>query len=47
MAHSFTSEQLLSRWEDQREIKNLMGRMSQDYTLKKEGGMFAAYWSTR
>ena len=47
MAHSFTSEQLLSRWEDQREIKNLMGRMSQDYTLKKEGGMFAAYWSAR
>lgn len=47
MAKTFTSEELLSRWEDQREIKNLMGRLSQDYTLKKEGGMFRKYWSAR
>ncbi len=47
MARSFTAEELLSRWEDQREIKNLMGRLSQDYTLKKEGGIFKKYWSTR
>ena len=47
MAKCFTSEELLSRWEDQREIKNLMGRLSQDYTLKKEGEMFQKYWSDR
>ena len=47
MSHSAISERLLRRWEDQREIKNLMGRMSQDYTLKKEGSMFFSYWSQR
>ena len=47
MAKYFTSEELLSRWEDQRKIKNLMGRLSQDYTLKKEGEMFKKYWSDR
>lgn len=47
MARSFSTEERLSRWEDQREIKNLMGRLSQDYTLKKEGGMFEKFWSRR
>ena len=47
MGRTFDAEELLGRWEDQREIKNLMGRMSQDYTLKKEGGMFSKYWSGR
>ena len=47
MAKIFTAEEKLGRWEDQREIKNLMGRMSADYTLKKEAGMFENYWSTR
>ena len=47
MRKRFTKEELLDRWEDQREIKNLMGRLSQDYTLKKEAAMFAKYWSRR
>lgn len=47
MSKNFTPEELLGRWEDQREIKNLMGRMSQDYTLKEERRMFAKYWSKK
>lgn len=43
----FTPEQKLSRWEFQREIKNLMGRMSADYLLKLEKNMFKNYWSSR
>ncbi len=35
---TFTTEQLVERWEYLRAIMtNLMGRMSADYTLKKEG----------
>ncbi len=44
---TFTTEQLVTRWEQLRAIKNLMGRMSADYTLKKEGEMFEKYWSSR
>lgn len=44
---SFTTEQLVLRWEQLRAIKNLMGRMSADYTLKKEGEMYEKYWSRR
>lgn len=44
---TFTTEQLVTRWEQLRAIKNLMGRMSADYTLKKEGEMFGKYWSSR
>lgn len=40
-----TKEEKLSRWEDVREIKNLMGRMSADYVLKKEKRMPDRYWS--
>ena len=47
MTKIFTAEEKLGRWEDQREIKNLMGRMSADYTLKKEADMFENYWSCR
>ncbi len=41
------TEWLVERWEHLRAIKNLMGRMSADYTLKKEGQMFEKYWSRR
>lgn len=44
---TFTTEQLVDRWEHLRAIKNLMGRMSADYTLKKEGQMYEKYWSRR
>ena len=36
----------MDRWEDQREIKNLMARMiSQDYFFRREKDMYAKYWS--
>ncbi len=47
MAKKYSSDQLLDRWEDLREIKNLMGRMSADYCLKQEGEMYDRYWSQR
>lgn len=47
MKRVLTAEEKLSRWEDVREIKNLIGRMSTDYTLKEERGMFQKYWSRR
>lgn len=42
-----TTEALVTRWEQLRAIKNLMGRMSADYVLKKEGEMFETYWARR
>ncbi len=42
-----STEQMLTRWEQLRAVKNLMGRMSADYTLKKEGEMFETYWAQR
>lgn len=44
---TFSTEELVTRWEQLRAIKNLMGRMSADYVLKKEGGMFSKYWASR
>ena len=44
---NFSSQELLSRWEELREIKNLMGRLSHDYVLKAVGPMYETYWSTR
>lgn len=43
----FSTEEMVTRWEQLRAIKNLMGRMSADYTLKKEGEMYDKYWSGR
>lgn len=47
MKRTYTSEEKLTRWEDARAIKNVMGRMSADYVVKKEKKMFVRYWSTR
>lgn len=47
MKKTLTAEEKLSRWEDVREIKNLVGRMSTDYVLKEERGMADAYWADR
>ena len=47
MSAKFTTEQLLTRFEDRREIINLVARYSADYLLKKERTMFQNYWSTR
>jgi hypothetical protein len=47
MNRGFTAEEKLSRWEDIREIKNLVGRMSTDYVLKEERNMVERYWADR
>lgn len=47
MSKQYTTEQMLWRFEDRREITNLMARYSADYLLKKEREMFRNYWSTR
>lgn len=47
MKQKFTTEQILTRFEDRREITNLMARYSADYLLKKERDMFKNYWSAR
>ena len=47
MQTQFTTEQLLWRFEDRREIINLMARYSADYLLKRERDMFHSYWSSR
>lgn len=43
----FTSDQLMDRWQDRREIRNLFGRLSADYILKEERSMYDNYWSRR
>lgn len=44
---SFSTEQLLSRWEDRREIKNLMGKFSNCIILNREQDIFGMFWSGR
>jgi hypothetical protein len=43
----YLPDELLDRWEDLREIKNLMGRLSADYTVKREKTMYEKYWNGR
>lgn len=46
MIRSFTTEQLMDRWEDRRAIQNTMVRfISQDYLFKREKDMFETYWA--
>ncbi len=47
MNQKFTTEQMLGRFEDRRDIINLMARYAADYLLKKERDMYVNYWSTR
>lgn len=42
-----SAEDLVGRWEERREIKNLMGRYAVSFLLKKESTMFADFWSHR
>ena len=42
-----SAEELVGRWEERREIKNLMGRYAVSFLLKKEPTMFADFWSAR
>ena len=42
-----SAEELVGRWEERREIKNLMGRYAVSFLLKKEKTMFEDFWSSR
>ena len=43
----FTTEQLVTIWEDRRSIKNLMGKYSNCMILNREQDIFSMFWSTR
>ncbi len=43
----FDSEKLLERLEWRREIRNIMGRISHDYSVKQEAEVYERYWSVR
>lgn len=40
-----TTEQMVQRWEDQRAIKNLMGRYTYHIMLKQEKDIFTDFWA--
>ena len=42
-----TTEQLVQRWEDQRNIKNLMGKYCNIVILNREGEIPERFWSAR
>lgn len=42
-----TSEQLVGIFEDQRDLKNLMGKVCYTILLKREKDMVASFWSSR
>ncbi len=44
---ALSAEELVGRWEERREIKNLMGRYAVSFLLKRESTMFDTYWSNR
>jgi hypothetical protein len=44
---NFTTEQLVTRWEDQRALKNLMGKYANIVLLNREGEVFERFWSQR
>lgn len=44
---AFTNEQLVGRWEDQRDLKNLMGKICYTILLKQEDSMVERFWSCR
>ncbi len=45
MKKQFSTEELVSRWEDRRAIQNLMGTFSVRYLLKEERDIFESNWS--
>ncbi len=44
---SWTTEELVSRWEDRRAIKNLMGKYAYCFLIKREASIFPDFWSRR
>ena len=47
MKQQYTSGRMLDRWESLREVKNLMGRLSADYSIIQAGHAYDRYWSRR
>lgn len=43
----FTTEQLAQRWEDRREVKNIMGKYVVSFLIKREKTMFEDFWSKK
>ena len=46
MSKVFTTEELTTRWEDQRAIKNLMGKYANCVILNREKEIFDLFWSS-
>ncbi|MDR0518466.1 MAG: nuclear transport factor 2 family protein [Clostridiales Family XIII bacterium] len=42
---TYSTEQLVERWESQREIKNLMGKYANCVILNREDELFDAFWA--
>ena len=42
-----TPEKQIERWEDRRDIKNLMGRYAYDCLIKNEKAIYESHWSQR
>lgn len=42
---TMTAEEIITRWEDHREIQNLMGKLTYYYLLKQHGQIFGDLWS--
>ncbi len=47
MTRTYTAQEKLTRFEDIREIRNLMGRISSDYVLKKDVDIPRNHWALR
>ena len=47
MARKFTSEQLVGRFEDQRDLRNIIGKVSFLCIMKQEKNIFPMFWSNR
>ncbi len=47
MSRKYSTQVLLDRWEDRREVQNLIGRFSQSYIIKEEGLIYERFWSKR
>ncbi len=43
----YTTEQLVDRWEDQRELKNLMGRYMNRIIQNRDAEIFDGFWAKR
>lgn len=47
MNRSFTPEELLTRWEDRRELQNIVGRLTHSYLMMEEPLIYDRWWSKR